>query len=72
MAQVYSLKLDKIVHNRHQDKLTEGLTKILKEKAKEILYFFGYVDHPKLKSTYPFVKFEDNDESLLNQFEGFK
>ena len=46
--------------------------KMLRETAKEVLYFFGYVDHPKLKSSYPFVKFDDEDEDLLKQFEGFK
>ena len=58
--------------NKHAAKLDPKLYATVVEELKDLLYFFGYTNHPEYENQYAFFKFDTHKEEHLKEFMGYK
>ena len=69
---VYPLKDKKQTLNKHADRVDPKLYAHFVEELKDLLYFFGYTNHPEQENPYAFFKFDNHSEEHLKNFKGYQ
>ena len=55
-----------------KDKYTEELIEFVKEKNADLLYYFGYTNHPTEENPTAFFEFKDHKPEHLANYYGFR
>lgn len=71
-SQSYKLKSTTGKFNAAKSKYNDELIEHIKNTNTELLYLFGYVNHPTEENQTAFFNFESHDSENLKKFNGFR
>lgn len=71
-SQSYKLKATTGKFNVCKDKYSEELIEYVKEKNADLLYYFGYTNHPTEENPTAFFEFKDHKPEHLANYYGFR
>lgn len=72
-SSVYKPKHTEPSHfNRNAYRFSQALQDKIKEELKDLLYFFGYTNHPSKENEYAAFTFENHSDKDLQNYEGFR
>ena len=71
-SQAYKLKPNTGKFNANRGKYSEELVEFIKETNADLLYYFGYTDHPTEQNTTAFFNFKEHKPANVEKFYGFR
>jgi hypothetical protein len=71
-SQTYKLKATTGKFNTHRSKYTDAQVELIKQKNADILYYFGYTNHPSEENSCAFFDFKEHTKEHLDKYYGFR
>jgi len=71
-SQSYKLKPTTGKFNANRSKYSDELVEYIKETNADLLYYFGYSDHPTEQNTTAFFNFKEHNPDHVKKYYGFR